>query len=69
MKLHRIEERVGQPRRLAESRPQGAKQVAGTLPFAELPLPRSPLYSRSPWFLPATGGAFHALDCFDERIR
>ncbi len=41
----------------------------GKLPFADAALPRIPLYSGSPWFLPAIGGAFRALDYFDERIR
>lgn len=46
-----------------------AGRLHGKLPFAEVPLPRIPLYSGSPWFLPAIGGTFRALDYFDERIR
>jgi len=32
-------------------------------------VPSIPLYSGKPWFLPAIGGIFRALDWFDERIR
>ena len=46
-----------------------AGRLHGKLPFAEAPLPRIPFYSGTPWFLPAIGGVFRALDTFDERIR
>jgi glycine/D-amino acid oxidase-like deaminating enzyme len=46
-----------------------AGRLHGKLPFAQVPLPSIPLYSGTPWFLPAIGGAFRALDYFDERIR
>jgi hypothetical protein len=39
------------------------------MPFGDAPLPAIPLYTGKPWFLPAIGGAFRALDFFDERIR
>jgi glycine/D-amino acid oxidase-like deaminating enzyme len=48
------------------------RAIAGRLhklPLAEAPLPAIPLYSGNPWFLPAIGGAFRALDWFDERVR
>ncbi|MCA0302897.1 MAG: FAD-binding oxidoreductase [Proteobacteria bacterium] len=48
------------------------RAVAGKLhrlPFAEAPLPAIPFYSGNPWFLPAIGGAFRALDWFDEKVR
>ncbi|MCW5733638.1 MAG: FAD-binding oxidoreductase [Enhydrobacter sp.] len=46
-----------------------AGRLHGKLPFENVPLPSIPLYSGKPWFLPAIGGAFRALDYFDERIR
>jgi glycine/D-amino acid oxidase-like deaminating enzyme len=48
------------------------RAIAGRLrklPFAEAPLPPIPFYSGNPWFLPAVGGAFRALDWFDEHVR
>jgi glycine/D-amino acid oxidase-like deaminating enzyme len=48
------------------------RAIAGRLhklPFAEAPLPAIPFYSGKPWFLPAVGGAFRALDWFDEHVR
>ena len=48
------------------------RAIAGRLhklPLADAPLPSIPLYSGKPWFLPAIGGVFRALDWFDERIR
>lgn len=46
-----------------------AGRLHGKLPFGEAPLPAIPLYSGRPWFLPAIGGAFRALDWYDERVR
>jgi len=48
------------------------RAIAGKLhrlPFAGAPLPEIPFYSGNPWFLPAVGGAFRALDWFDEHVR
>lgn len=48
------------------------RAIAGRLhrlPFAEAPLPAIPFYSGNPWFLPAIGGAFRAMDWFDEKVR
>lgn len=48
------------------------RAIAGRLhklPFAAAPLPAIPFYSGNPWFLPAVGGAFRALDWFDEKVR
>lgn len=41
----------------------------GRMPSGDAPLPKVPLYTYKPWFLPAIGGAFHALDFFEEGIR
>ena len=46
-----------------------AGRLHGKLPFAEAALPPIPFYSGKPWFLPVIGGAFRALDYFDERVR
>lgn len=46
-----------------------AGRLHGRMPFGDAPLPMIPLYTGKPWFLPAIGGAFRALDFFDERIR
>jgi glycine/D-amino acid oxidase-like deaminating enzyme len=46
-----------------------AGRLRGKLPFADAALPPIPLYSGKPWFLPVIGGAFRALDYFDEKIR
>jgi len=46
-----------------------AGRLHGNVPFASAPLPPIPLYSGKPWFLPAIGGAFRALDWFDEKVR
>jgi len=46
-----------------------AGRLHGRVPFADAPLPAIPLYSGKPWFLPAIGGAFRALDWFDEKVR
>jgi glycine/D-amino acid oxidase-like deaminating enzyme len=46
-----------------------AGRLHGKVPFAAAPLPPIPLYSGKPWFLPAIGGAFRALDWFDEKVR
>lgn len=46
-----------------------AGRLHGKMPFAETALPPIPLYSGSPWFLPLIGGAFRALDWYDEKIR
>jgi glycine/D-amino acid oxidase-like deaminating enzyme len=48
------------------------RAIAGQLhklPLADAPLPAIPFYSGNPWFLPAIGGAFRALDWFDEHAR
>jgi glycine/D-amino acid oxidase-like deaminating enzyme len=48
------------------------RTIAGQLhklPLADAPLPDIPFYSGNPWFLPAIGGAFRALDWFDEHVR
>jgi len=44
-------------------------RLHGRLPFGDAQLPPIPLYSGDPWFLPAIGGAFRALDWYDERVR
>ena len=46
-----------------------AGKLHGRMPFADTALPAIPLYSGNPWFLPAIGGAFRALDYIDEKIR
>lgn len=46
-----------------------AGRLRGTVPFAGTTLPTIPLYSGKPWFLPLIGGAFRAMDYFDERVR
>lgn len=46
-----------------------AGRLHGRVPFASAPLPPIPFYSGKPWFLPAIGGAFRALDWFDEKVR
>lgn len=46
-----------------------AGQLHGRLPFGSAPLPAIPFYSGNPWFLPAIGNTFRALDWFDGRVR
>ncbi|MBS0539819.1 MAG: FAD-binding oxidoreductase [Proteobacteria bacterium] len=46
-----------------------AGRLHGNVPFAGTTLPKIPLYSGKPWFLPLIGGAFRAMDFVDERVR
>lgn len=46
-----------------------AGRLHGKVPFCSAGLPPIPLYTGKPWFLPIIGGAFRALDYFDEKIR